>query len=47
MATIEAIAERFFEACETGQGWQECQQYCSPRGGHYSWDPNTGACRCW
>lgn len=28
VATIEAIAERFFEACETGQGWQECQQYC-------------------
>ena len=28
MAIIEAIAERFFEACETGQGWQECQQYC-------------------
>lgn len=25
----------------------ECTQYCSTRGGHSSWDPNTGACRCW
>jgi predicted ester cyclase len=28
MAAIVEIAERFFDACETGQGWQECQQYC-------------------
>jgi hypothetical protein len=28
MTTIKEIAERFFDACETGQGWQECQQYC-------------------
>ena len=28
MTAIVEIAERFFDACETGQGWQECQQYC-------------------
>jgi predicted ester cyclase len=28
MAAIVEIAERFFDACETGQGWQKCQQYC-------------------
>ena len=28
MAGIAEVAERFFEACETGQGWGECQQYC-------------------
>ena len=22
------IARKFFEACETGQGWEGCQQYC-------------------
>ena len=21
-------ARRFFDACETGKGWQECRQYC-------------------
>jgi hypothetical protein len=26
---------------------QECAQYCSTRGGHSSWDPSTGNCRCW
>lgn len=25
---IRDVAERFFEACETGQGWGGCQQYC-------------------
>ena len=30
MASIMETAERFFEACETGQGWAECQQYCHP-----------------
>jgi predicted ester cyclase len=23
-------AERFFEACETGKGWEGCKEYCSP-----------------
>jgi hypothetical protein len=27
---------------------EECTAYCSSRGQwHSSWDPNTGACRCW
>ena len=28
MSPIKQTAERFFEACETGKGWAECQQYC-------------------
>ena len=23
-------AKRFFEACETGKGWEECKAYCNP-----------------
>jgi predicted ester cyclase len=30
MITIKERAEKFFEACETGQGWNECRMYCSP-----------------
>lgn len=26
--TIETTAREFFEACETGQGWEECQKFC-------------------
>ncbi len=26
--TIETTAREFFEACETGKGWDECQKYC-------------------
>jgi predicted ester cyclase len=25
---MKQTAERFFEACETGKGWDGCQQYC-------------------
>jgi predicted ester cyclase len=31
--TISAIrdtAEKFFEACESGEGWDGCRQYCRP-----------------
>ncbi len=28
MSSMKETAERFFEACETGKGWAECQQYC-------------------
>ena len=28
MSLMKQTAERFFEACETGKGWDECQQYC-------------------
>ena len=30
MTTIEATAKKFFEACETGQGWDGCTEYCKP-----------------
>ncbi len=30
MSAMTETAERFFEACETGQGWDACQQYCHP-----------------
>ena len=26
--TIEATARAFFEACETGKGWEVCRQWC-------------------
>jgi len=28
MASMKDTAEQFFDACETGQGWAGCQQYC-------------------
>ena len=28
MNSIKETAERFFDACETGKGWDACQQYC-------------------
>ena len=28
MATMKETAQRFFDACERGRGWSECQQYC-------------------
>lgn len=28
--SMEQTARSFFEACETGQGWQACAQYCKP-----------------
>lgn len=30
MPTITDIARRFFEACETGEGWEACRAYCTP-----------------
>ncbi len=30
MTAIKTTAERFFEACETGKGWEGCKQYCHP-----------------
>lgn len=29
MASMNEIAGKFFEACETGQGWEGCKAYCS------------------
>ena len=28
MSSIKETAEQFFEACETGKGWDGCQAYC-------------------
>ena len=30
MSNITAVAKRFFEACETGKGWEGCRAYCTP-----------------
>ena len=30
MTGIVETATKFFEACETGGGWEQCQQYCHP-----------------
>jgi len=30
MSTLQETAERFFEACETGKGWDGCAAYCHP-----------------
>ena len=30
MATITETAHAFFEACETGKGWDACAPYCTP-----------------
>lgn len=30
MAAIADIAMRFFDACETGKGWEACKAYCTP-----------------
>jgi predicted ester cyclase len=33
MATITEIAEAFFDACETGKGWEVCSAYRTPNAG--------------
>lgn len=30
MNTLEERAHQFFDACETGKGWDACQEYCHP-----------------
>lgn len=30
MSSITSVAEKFFEACETGKGWDGCKEYCTP-----------------
>ena len=30
MSSIKETAEQFFDACETGKGWEACEQYCHP-----------------
>ncbi len=33
MEPIAAVAIKFFEACETGKGWETCKEYCHPEAG--------------
>jgi predicted ester cyclase len=28
--SMKEIAAQFFDACETGKGWEACRQYCHP-----------------
>lgn len=28
MTAITGVAKKFFEACETGKGWEGCKEYC-------------------
>ena len=30
MASFTTVAKKFFDACETGKGWQGCREYCTP-----------------
>ena len=30
MSNITVVAKQFFDACETGKGWEVCQAYCTP-----------------
>jgi len=30
MSSIGQTARQFFDACETGKGWDACRQYCHP-----------------
>lgn len=30
MTAMKDTAERFFDACETGKGWEACKTYCHP-----------------
>ena len=30
MSDMERTAKAFFEACETGEGWEACKQFCKP-----------------
>jgi predicted ester cyclase len=29
-APVVEVAKGFFDACETGKGWEGCQQFCTP-----------------
>jgi predicted ester cyclase len=40
MSPIRETAKKFFDACETGQGWQRCQEYCHPNA---TFSAQTGA----
>jgi hypothetical protein len=29
MASVTEVADKFFQACETGKGWDGCKSYCT------------------
>ena len=31
MSSIKEEAKQFFDACDTGKGWEACRQYCHPQ----------------
>lgn len=31
MSSIKQTAEQFFDACETGKGWEACKRHCHPQ----------------
>ena len=40
MSATTDQAKLFFEACETGEGWEKCQEYCLPEA---TFSSQTGA----
>jgi steroid delta-isomerase-like uncharacterized protein len=40
MATMSETARQFFDACETGKGWEVCSRFCAPDA---SFSAQTGA----
>lgn len=30
VSSMRSVAERFFDACETGKGWEVCSEFCHP-----------------
>jgi predicted ester cyclase len=40
MSTIVQRAQSFFEACESGKGWEGCREYCHPNA---TFSSQTGA----
>jgi len=30
MSSMKEAAAQFFDACETGKGWEACAQFCHP-----------------
>jgi hypothetical protein len=40
MSGILEQAKSFFEACETGKGWEDCRAYCHPEA---TFSAQTGA----
>lgn len=40
MSSIKETSRQSFDACESGKGWQGCQQYCHP-GATFSAQPGA------